>query len=227
MLKEIVLDTETTGLDPISGHRIVEIGAVKILNKMKTGEVFHAYLNPERDMPDEAFKVHGISAAFLKDKRKFNEIADEFIEFIGDENLVIHNARFDIKFLNFELVKAGKAELSYARVIDTLDLARRKFPGSPASLNALCKRFGIDLSGREKHGALLDSELLAEVYLWLCGGVQPEMLETTEENEDYLSMENKLYNINRKSRSKRKFEIDPQDLNAHVEFMKKILTDAS
>jgi DNA polymerase-3 subunit epsilon len=178
-------------------------------------------------MPDEAFKVHGISAAFLKDKRKFNEIADEFIEFIGDENLVIHNARFDIKFLNFELVKAGKAELSYARVIDTLDLARRKFPGSPASLNALCKRFGIDLSGREKHGALLDSELLAEVYLWLCGGVQPEMLETTEENEDYLSMENKLYNINRKSRSKRKFEIDPQDLNAHVEFMKKILTDAS
>jgi DNA polymerase-3 subunit epsilon len=221
-MREIILDTETTGLDPFSGHRIVEIGAVEVFNKIKTGRFFHTYLNPERDMPQEAFKIHGISSDFLKNKKKFIEVADEFIDFIGEDKLVIHNARFDVKFLNFELGKVGKKELLYSRVVDTLDMARKKFPGSPASLNALCKRFDIDLSGREKHGALLDSELLADVYLWFCGGVQPEIIQTVEEGVGAVSLENKLEGIVRKARSKRTFEVDEQDLIAHLEFMKKI-----
>ena len=221
-MREIILDTETTGLDPFSGHRIVEIGAVEVFNKIKTGRFFHTYLNPERDMPQEAFKIHGISSDFLKNKKKFIEVADEFIDFIGEDKLVIHNARFDVKFLNFELGKVGKKELLYSRVVDTLDMARKKFPGSPASLNALCKRFDIDLSSREKHGALLDSELLADVYLWLCGGVQPEIIQTVEEGVELVSLENKLEGMVRKARSKRTFEVDEQDLLAHLEFMKKI-----
>lgn len=221
-MREIILDTETTGLDPFSGHRIVEIGAVEVFNKIKTGKFFHTYLNPERDVPQEAYKIHGISSEFLRDKKKFIEVAEEFLAFIGSDMLVIHNARFDVKFLNFELSKIGKGALLYSRVVDTLDMARRKFPGSPASLNALCKRFDIDLSGREKHGALLDSELLADVYLGLCGGVQPEILEIIEEEVQTVSLENKLNNVVRKARSKRTFEIEEQDLLAHLEFMKNI-----
>ena len=221
-MREIILDTETTGLDPFSGHRIVEIGAVEVFNKIKTGKFFHTYLNPERDMPQEAFKIHGISTDFLKDKQKFSEVVDGFLNFIGEDLLVIHNAKFDMKFINYELKKAGRGELSYARVVDTLDMARRKFPGSPANLNALCKRFDIDLSAREKHGALLDSELLADVYLWLCGGVQPEMLQAVDEEVQVTSLANKLDNIQRKARSKRVFEVDEQDFLAHIEFMKKI-----
>jgi len=171
-MREIVLDTETTGLDPAGGDRIVEIGGIELVNHMPTGRSFHTYLNPERDMPAEAFAVHGLSAAFLADKPKFRDIAPDFLGFIGDARLVIHNAAFDMKFLNAELGWIEMASLPWARAVDTLDIARRRFPGAQNGLDALCRRFGIDNSGREKHGALLDSELLAEVYLELIGGRQ-------------------------------------------------------
>lgn len=172
-MREIVLDTETTGLDPESGHRIVEIGCVEIENFLPTGNHFHVYINPERDMPAEAEAVHGLSADFLADKPRFAEIVDDFLDFIGDSPLVIHNAGFDMKFINAELVRCGRDPLPSSRAVDTLALARMRFPGANNTLDALCTRFGIDLSAREKHGALLDSELLAAVYLHLKGGPQP------------------------------------------------------
>lgn len=174
-MREIVLDTETTGLDPTTGDRIVEIGAVELENHMPTGRNYHVYINPERDMPQEAFAVHGLSAEFLSDKPVFAAIADDFAAFIGNARLVIHNASFDMKFINAELGWMRRAALPAARALDTLDLARRRFPGAQNSLDALCRRFGIDNSAREKHGALLDSELLAEVYLELIGGRQPDL----------------------------------------------------
>lgn len=176
MLREIVLDTETTGLDPFSGHRMVEIGCVELIGHVPTGNHFHTYLNPERDMPREAENVHGLSAEFLKDKPLFKHVARSFLEFIGDAPLVIHNAGFDLKFLNAELDSHGLPLIAMDRAIDTVLIARRMFPGSPANLDALCKRFNIDLSARTKHGALLDSELLAEVYLELKGGRQSSLL---------------------------------------------------
>jgi DNA polymerase III subunit epsilon len=179
-MREIVLDTETTGFEPTEGHRIVEIGAVELLNHLPTGRTFHQYLNPERAMPKEAFDVHGLGDDFLRDKPLFRTVAQDFLAFIGDAQLVIHNAAFDMKFLNAELAAAGHASLPYARATDTLAIAKQKFPGSPASLDALCRRFGVDNSAREKHGALLDSEILAEVYLQLVGGRQPDFgLSTT------------------------------------------------
>jgi DNA polymerase III subunit epsilon len=171
-MREIVLDTETTGLEPEEGHRIVEIGAVELHNHIPTGRVLHLYVNPERDMPEEAFAVHGLSSAFLAGKPRFREVAAAFLAFVGDAKLVIHNARFDIRFLDHELARCGLAVLGMGRAIDTLDLARQRFPGAATSLDALCRRFGIDNSARAKHGALLDSELLAEVYLELRGGRQ-------------------------------------------------------
>ena len=173
-MREIVLDTETTGLDPATGDRIVEIGAVELFNHLPTGRTYHQYLNPQRLMPAEAFEVHGLSDAFLRDKPLFAAVAQDFLSFIAGSPLVIHNAAFDMKFLNAELARAGHPVLPYARATDTLLIARQKFPGSPASLDALCRRFGVDNSGREKHGALLDSEILAEVYLELVGGRQPD-----------------------------------------------------
>ncbi|HQU67660.1 MAG TPA: DNA polymerase III subunit epsilon [Albidovulum sp.] len=174
-MREIVLDTETTGFEPGEGDRIVEIGAIELLNHVPTGRSYHQYINPERSMPAAAFQVHGLGDDFLRDKPKFAAIAAAFIEFIGtDARLVIHNAAFDMKFLNAELGWAGHPVMPMDRAIDTVAMARRKFPGSPASLDALCRRFGIDNSAREKHGALLDSELLAEVYLELIGGRQPD-----------------------------------------------------
>jgi DNA polymerase III subunit epsilon len=174
-MREIVLDTETTGLDPDTGDRIVEIGAVEIVNHMPTGRTFHAYINPQRDVPAEAVQVHGLTAAFLSDKPVFSAVAAEFAAFVGDARLVIHNAAFDMKFLNAELGWCGQASIPWGRAVDTLDLARRRFPGAQNTLDALCRRFGVDLSAREKHGALLDSELLAEVYLELMGGRQPDL----------------------------------------------------
>ena len=173
-MREIVLDTETTGFDPTSGDRIVEIGAVELRNLMPTGRTYHQYINPERDMPQEAFAVHGLSTEFLADKPVFAKIAQEFLDFVGDAKLVIHNAAFDMKFLNAELGWVKKPSLPWAQAVDTLDIARRRFPGAQNTLDALCRRFGVDNSGREKHGALLDSELLAEVYLELMGGRQPD-----------------------------------------------------
>jgi DNA polymerase-3 subunit epsilon len=175
-MREIVLDTETTGFEPAEGHRIVEIGAVELENHLPTGRTFHQYLNPDRAMPKEAFEVHGLGDDFLRDKPRFDAVADAFLDFIGEARLVIHNAAFDMKFLNAELRATGRPALPDSRALDTVALARAKYPGSPASLDALCRRFGVDNSGREKHGALLDSELLAEVYLELVGGRQPGLV---------------------------------------------------
>lgn len=172
-MREIVLDTETTGLSPKAGHRIVEIGCVELLNHVPTGAHYHVYINPERDMPDEAFRVHGLSDAFLADQPVFATVVGDFLDFITDAPLVIHNAEFDMGFLNAELKLLGFPALPMTRSVDTVRLARSKFPGAQASLDALCRRFGIDNSARTKHGALLDAELLAEVYLELIGGRQP------------------------------------------------------
>lgn len=188
-MREIVLDTETTGFEPSEGHRIVEIGAIELFNHLPTGKTYHQYINPERSMPREAFEVHGIGpdlldppgelkpgAVTLRDKPLFKAIGRAFLDFVGDARLVIHNASFDMKFLNAELKAAGLPGLANDRAIDTLMMARSRFPGSPASLDALCRRFGVDNSAREKHGALLDSEILAEVYLELIGGRQPDLV---------------------------------------------------
>jgi DNA polymerase-3 subunit epsilon len=186
-MREIVLDTETTGFDPETGDRIVEIGAIELENHMPTGRTFHEYINPERGMPDEAFGVHGIGPdllasprpardgeVVLKDKPVFRLVAQPFLDFVRDAKLVIHNAAFDMKFLNAELGWLGLPHLPWERAIDTLTMARQKFPGSPASLDALCRRFAIENASRTLHGALLDSEILAEVYLELIGGRQPD-----------------------------------------------------
>ena len=171
-MREVVLDTETTGVSASNGDRIVEIGAVEVLNAIPTGNTFHVYLNPERDMPDDAFQVHGLSASFLADKPLFAQIADEFVQFLGQSKLVAHNADFDVGFLNRELGLCGRPAIGAHQVVDTLALARRKHSGAPNSLDALCARYAIDASRRTKHGALLDAELLAEIYLELTGGRQ-------------------------------------------------------
>jgi len=176
-LREIVMDTETTGFDADKDDRIVEIGGIELVNHLPTGRTFHVYVNPERPMPKEAFEVHGLGDDFLRDKPKFADVVQGFVDFIGDDaRLVIHNASFDMKFLNAELRRLGRPPLPWSRALDTLALAREKFPGSPATLDALCRRFGIDNSNRQLHGALLDSELLAEVYLELIGGRQPDLV---------------------------------------------------
>lgn len=191
-MREIVLDTETTGFDPFSGDRIVEIGAVELLNHMPTGETFHVYINPERSMPQEAFGVHGIGPDLLeppqkpekgqvtlRDKPVFAKFGQAFLDFVRDSRMVIHNASFDMKFLNFELDRMGLRTLPMEQALDTLAMARKRFPGSPATLDALCRRFQIDNSNRTLHGALLDSEILADVYLELSGGRQPDFALST------------------------------------------------
>ena len=213
MKREIVLDTETTGLDPASGHRVVEIGCVEVIGGMRTGAFFHSYLNPERDVPDEAYRVHGISTDFLKDKPIFAEKVDEFFEFIASDTLVIHNAGFDMRFINAELDRLGFPALPMSRAIDTVLIARKKFPGSPASLDALCKRFEIDLSARTKHGALLDAELLADVYLELLGGRQVALLlEQESKNTDAL----RDASATSQQRAPRDFPLNPEELEAHA-----------
>jgi DNA polymerase-3 subunit epsilon len=174
-VREIVLDTETTGLDPFEGHRIVEIGCVELVNCIPTGRVWHGYVNPERDMPSAAFEVHGLSTEFLRDKPRFAELADEMLAFIGGAMLVMHNAAFDFGFLNAELDRIARPLLRWDCVVDTLALARRRHPGAPCSLDALCKRYDIDLSERDKHGALLDCRLLARIYAELVGGHQARL----------------------------------------------------
>ncbi|MCK1389895.1 DNA polymerase III subunit epsilon [Bradyrhizobium sp. 1] len=179
-MREIVLDTETTGLDPLRGDRLVEIGCVEMLNRMPTGQTYHVYINPERDMPAEAFAVHGLSAEFLSTKPLFHEVVDAFLEFIGDAPLVIHNASFDIGFINAELDKIKRVAIPRERLVDTLLLARRKHPGVSNRLDDLCSRYSIDNSRRTKHGALLDAELLAEVYVDLVGARQSQLLLASE-----------------------------------------------
>jgi len=178
-MREIIFDTETTGLDPNQGHRVVEIGCVELVNHVPTGRVWQSYLNPERDMPVEAAIIHGLKDEFLANQPLFAEVADAFLQFIGEAPLVAHNAGFDMGFINAELTRLGFAALAKDRAIDTVAMARRMFPGAPASLDALCKRFGVDASNRQLHGALLDARLLADVYLELRGGRQPDLAIST------------------------------------------------
>ena len=174
-MREIVLDTETTGLDPFDGHRVVEIGCIELLNRIPTGRVWHCHLNPEREVPFQAFEVHGLSSEFLRDKPRFGELADDMLTFIEGAMLVMHNAAFDFGFLNAELDRLARPLLRWDRVVDTLALARRRHPGAPCSLDALCKRYGVDLSEREQHSALLDCRLLTAVYVELVGGHQARL----------------------------------------------------
>ncbi len=216
-MREICLDTETTGLDPKDGHRIIEIGCIEIINKVRTGKSFHTYINPERDVPEEAFKIHGIATEFLKDKPKFSTIIQGFLTFIGESKLVIHNASFDMKFINHHLRGCNLEIIERGNVIDSLEIARSKFPGAGNSLDALCKRFGVDLSRRVKHGALLDAELLADIYIELMGGNQINMFETLQEKKPANEKNKNPINLN--SLPRREFPLKEEDLNAHKEFI--------
>ena len=221
-MREIVLDTETTGLDPQDGHRIVEIGAVELHNHVPTGKVYHQYINPLITMPDQAFAIHGLSDEFLSDKPKFSEIAKEFLDFIGSAKLVIHNAAFDIKFINAELKRIEKEEITFDRATDTLAIARKKFPGSPASLDSLCRRFKIDNSARVVHGALLDSQILAEVYLELVGGKQPDfalnIANVSNENNNSIFHEKRA----RVRKEKLKSRLTTEEKANHENFIKEL-----
>ena len=214
-MKEVVLDTETTGLSVKDGHRIVEIGCIELDELIPTKNIFHFYLNPERKVSEEAFKVHGHSDEFLSDKHKFGEIADNFLEFINDKKIIIHNAEFDISHINNELLIAGKEKLNKKNVIDTLDIARNKFPGSPISLDALCKRFRIDNSKREKHTALVDCELLSKVYINLIDQKEPK-LNFNNQNETIKNESSKRVN----DYSKKIILPSVEESKNHKEFLK-------
>jgi len=220
-MREIVLDTETTGMNPVDGHKLVEIGCVELVNHIPTGRTYHQYINPERDVPAEAAAVHGLTEERLKNEPTFGEIVGDFLDFLGgDSRLVIHNAEFDMKFINAELAAFGFPSITPKRVIDTVLMARKKFPGSPASLDALCRRFNIDNSSRILHGALLDSELLAEVYLELLGGRQQGLkIEEQKTSED-----KKTDPLKRPYRAPREFTVPVRERKAYKE-MCAVLTD--
>ena len=221
-IREIVFDTETTGFDPLTGDRLVEIGAVELINHVPTGRTYHQYINPERDVPEEVVKVHGLTTEFLKDYPVFEKIAQDFVDFIGDDGvLVAHNATFDMKFINYELKKLGFDEYKWDRVVDTLEIAKNKFPGQRNNLDALCKRFGVDNSSRTFHGALLDAQLLAEVYLELLGGAEPTMDLTSNNNFSNKSNFNGNINIKRTYREPRIFAIPEDYDDKHREFLEK------
>lgn len=219
-MREIVLDTETTGLNPLQGDRMVEMGCVEVVNGLATGNVYHQYYNPRRDMPTEAERVHGLSEEFLSDKPFFEQEVDAFLEFIKEDPLVIHNAPFDMGFINAELTRAGYKNLNMDRVVDTLPMARKKYPGAPVSLDALCRRFGIDLSSRELHGALLDARLLADVYLELNGGRQPGFNMNLAEKKEEVVIED--LKQDRTFREARSFAVSEEELHAHNAFLEKI-----
>lgn len=228
MVREIVFDTETTGLDPKSGDKLVEIGAVELINHMPTGVTYHQYINPEREVPEDAYKVHGLNLEYLKDFPTFREIAKEWMDFVGDDGiLVAHNASFDISFINYELQGCGYPGYEWDRVIDTLEIARQKFPHSKVNLDALCKRFGVDNTSRTLHGALLDAQLLAEVYLELLGGQEPSMQLGEDAHRD--SVVNKVVSaqsLKRQFRPARDFPLSAEDLAAHEEFMTNKIKDS-
>ena len=217
---EVILDTETTGLSISEKHRIVEIGCIELKDQIPTNKIFHYYLNPERSISEEAYKVHGYSEEFLSDKKTFAEISDIFLNFIKGRKLIIHNAQFDLSFLNYELSKNNKEKIDKKNVVDTLEIARQKFPGSQNSLDALCKRFGIDKTRRKKHSALVDCELLKEVYINLIDQKEPKL---NLESSDILDIENSI-NENRKSKVLRKI-IQPsiEELKNHKDFLKQHL----
>lgn len=213
LMREIILDTETTGLDPKSGHKIVEIGCVEVVNLIPTGRVWHQYINPEREVPAEAFAVHGLSYGFLKSYPTIREVLGDFVAFLAEDPVVIHNAGFDMKFLNAEFLNHNIPLIASHRVIDTLMMARKKFPGSPASLDALCRRFQVDNTSRDKHGALLDATLLADVYLQLRGGKQPALYSETQESAT------RTHEIVRLDREHRTFTPSAQDHANHLQFV--------
>ncbi len=223
-MREICLDIETTGLDPRDGHKIIEIAAIEMIDRVRTGKFFHSYINPRRDVPQEAFAIHGISTEFLQDKPIFNHVVYKFLEFIRGAKVVIHNAAFDTKFINYELGMLGIDKLDMTNVIDSLTIARSKFPGSPASLDALCKRFGIDLSKRTKHGALLDTELLCDVYIELMGGAQGGLsfdLKQKSQKEEIKLEEITVVTKNKKMIPTRDFPLLSQEEDLHREFILK------
>jgi len=219
-MRAVVLDTESTGLDPKAGHRLVEIGCVELHHGIPTGEIYHVYLNPERSMPQEAFNIHGLSEEFLSNKPLFKDVADDFLAFIGDDPLIIHNARFDMKFLNAKLAALGKALIPFERAVDTLLIAKQKFPGSPVNLDALCKRFQVDNSGRLKHGALLDAELLAEVYVELMGGRQTSISLGAASQTNAQAPQG--VRANRIPRAERFFPASSDDVARHKTFLEKV-----
>lgn len=215
-MREIILDTETTGLNPNEEDRIVELGCVEVINRMPTGRHFQKYINPERDVPAQATRIHGLTTEFLKDKPVFEAVVDDFLEFVGEADLVAHNAEFDMRFINWELENLGRDAIAPTRVIDTLQIARSKYPGAQNSLDALCRRLGIDNSNRSLHGALLDARLLAEVYLELTGGRQGglelESGQTDGRPEDR----------DKKARPFRSFTPSESELQAHKDFLKSL-----
>jgi len=223
MVREIVLDTETTGFEPSEGHRLLEIGCVELINHLPTGNVFHKYVNPTRDIPEEAARVHGLTTQFLQDKPIFSEIVGEFLDFIAEDILVIHNAQFDMKFLNSELTIAGFKILPMKRSLDTLTMARKKFPGQPANLDSLCRRFKVDNSGRDFHGALLDAELLSEVYLELIGGRQHGLGfgKLAKQQSEVLNAK-----IKRQKRKPREFPLKTEDLDEHKKFIEEKIKES-
>lgn len=219
-MREICLDTETTGLDPRQGHKVIEIACIELINRVKTDNYFHCYINPRRDVPQEAFAVHGLSTDFLKDKPIFDHIAYKFIDFIKDSNIIAHNANFDVKFLNFELQLVGIKPLEKSRIIDSLAIAKKKFPGSPASLDALCKRFNIDLSKRSLHGALLDTQLLCDVYIELMGGAQEDFkFDNNKLKNLQIETLKNLHNISNTIIKTKNSTPNNEDLSKHKEFI--------
>ena len=225
MLREIVFDTETTGFHPEEGDKLVEIGAVELVNHVPTGVQYHQYINPEREVPEDAFKVHGLNLDFLKDFPTFREVAQEWLDFVGDAKLVAHNASFDMKFVNFELKNLGYEELPWERVIDTLEIARKLFPGSRVNLDALCKRYGVDNTSRTLHGALLDAQLLAEVYLEMLGGQEPSMLKKKKKSLHHDTDALKVQ-VKKTFRPSRNFPLSGEDLKNHEEFLQAKISSA-
>lgn len=223
-LREIVFDTETTGFYPEKGDRLVEIGAVELIDHLQTGVIFHEYINPEREVPEEVVKVHGLTYDFLKDYPTFEKIADKWIEFVGDAKLVAHNASFDMNFVNYELKQICKPEFDQEKVVDTLEIARRLYPGRHNSLDALCKRFNIDNSARTYHGALLDAQLLAEVYLELLGGKEPTLLFNGNKNSSILGGDEDAGE--RKYREPRVFNIKEDFEEEHKKFLEENVKNA-
>lgn len=224
MTREIVFDTETTGFEYAKGDRLVEIGAVELINHMPTGVTYHQYINPEREVPEEVVKVHGLTYEFLKDFPTFDKIAQEWLDFVGDATLVAHNASFDMNFVNYELKQIGKPELDWSKVVDTLEIARLLFPGARCSLDALCKRYEIDNSSRTYHGALLDAQLLSEVYLELLGGKEPSLLLDSKKQTKQETVV--VQNMQRKLRPARVFALSEEELAAHTEFLEKKVKEA-
>lgn len=218
MAREIVFDTETTGFDPENGDRLVEIGAVELINHIPTGVTYHQYINPERDVPEDAYKIHGLSYEYLKDFPTFAQVADEWVEFVGDATLVAHNAKFDINFINYELNQLGKEGYSWDRVVDTLEIAKILFPGARNNLDALCRRFNVDNTERTLHGALLDAQLLAEVYLELLGGREPSFL-LDKNKKQAAAVQVSESDIVRKFREPRIFALSEEDMKLHNDFL--------